>query len=256
MFDRSPPLSEELSDLVTTCLPHWQGLDAGERTRLLAVAADLLGRCSWEPARGFALDEPMRATIAGHAALLGVGLGSPPFRNVTAIVVHPTTMVLTGERPGPSTGVVDASRRHVLGHTTGTGPVFVAWDVARRQAAAPGSGSNVVFHEFAHKLDVEDGVVDGTPVFADPRRRDRWVAVCQAELDGLRAGRGSPLVDRYAATNPGEFFAVVTEVFLDRPHALAEDRPELYEVFRDFYGQDPAGRPPPTSPDGARPGPV
>ena len=245
MFDRSTALSDEMSELVVTCLPHWQGLGRGERTRLLEVAGDLLGRCSWEAARGFALDDRMRATIAGHAALLGVGLRPEPFRHVTAIVVHPTTMVLTGERPGPSTGVVDTSRRPVLGHTTGNGPVFVAWDVARRQAHDPGSGSNVIFHEFAHKLDVEDGVVDGTPVFADAERRDRWVRVCQTEYDALRAGRGSVLVDDYATTNPGEFFAVVTEVFLDRPHDLAEDRPELYEVFRDFYGQDPAGRAPP-----------
>ena len=245
MFDRSTALSDAMSELVVRGLPHWQGLGRGERTRLLEVAGDLLGRCSWEPARGFSLDD----RDAGHhrrpRRAARRGLRPEPFHHVTAIVVHPTTMVLTGERPGPSSGVVDASRRPVLGHTTGNGPVFVAWDVARRQARDPGTGSNVIFHEFAHKLDGEDGVVDGTPVLADPERRDRWVRVCQAEFDALRAGRGSVLVNDYATTNPGEFFAVVTELFLDRAHALADDRPELYEVFRDYYGQDPAGRPPP-----------
>jgi MtfA peptidase len=42
--------------------------------------------------------------------------------------------------------------------------------------------------------------------------------------------------------NPGEFFAVATEVFFDRPLELAAETPELYAVLRDFYRQDPARR--------------
>jgi Mlc titration factor MtfA (ptsG expression regulator) len=46
----------------------------------------------------------------------------------------------------------------------------------------------------------------------------------------------------YGATNPGEFFAVATEVFFGLPRELAALEPELYDVLVRFYQQDPAGR--------------
>jgi Mlc titration factor MtfA (ptsG expression regulator) len=57
----------------------------------------------------------------------------------------------------------------------------------------------------------------------------------------LRAGDGWPLRD-YGATDPGEFFAVATEVFFDRPLELEWAKPDLHRVLRDFYRQDPAAR--------------
>jgi Mlc titration factor MtfA (ptsG expression regulator) len=46
----------------------------------------------------------------------------------------------------------------------------------------------------------------------------------------------------YGATNPAEFFAVATEAFFDVPVALQANEPDLYDVLRDFYRQDPADR--------------
>ena len=43
------------------------------------------------------------------------------------------------------------------------------------------------------------------------------------------------------ATDAAEFFAVVTEAFLERPHALRRRHPELYETLARFYRQDPVG---------------
>jgi Mlc titration factor MtfA (ptsG expression regulator) len=48
----------------------------------------------------------------------------------------------------------------------------------------------------------------------------------------------------YGATNPGEFFAVATEVFFEQSHELQESEPALYEVLARFYRQDPAARQP------------
>ena len=52
----------------------------------------------------------------------------------------------------------------------------------------------------------------------------------------------APCSDDYAGVNPGEFFAVATEVFFDRPQELAHAHPELYDVLGGFYRQDPAAR--------------
>ncbi len=50
------------------------------------------------------------------------------------------------------------------------------------------------------------------------------------------------LIRDYGAENPGEFFAVVTEVFFSKPVELLAEKPDLYGVLSDFYRQHPAAR--------------
>jgi Mlc titration factor MtfA (ptsG expression regulator) len=115
----------------------------------------------------------------------------------------------------------------------------------RRSGRHPELGYNVVYHEFAHKLDMLDGAVDGVPPLGDKAERSRWRSVCKAEYERLRAlsdaGREGVL-DPYGATDEAEFFAVVTEAFFDTPLELAEEHAALYEVLSAFYRQDTAAR--------------
>jgi MtfA peptidase len=204
------------------------------------VAADLLDRVTWEASRDFGLDDTVRGTIAGHAALLAIELPDPVFPRVRAIVVHPGTVTMSGPRAGPIPGTVDDHPLPVLGHTSARGPVFIARGVAEHQAQHPESGHNVVFHEFAHMLDAEDGTLDGTPRLPGPEQRDKWISVCRRHFDALRQGNGNRLLSDYAASRPSEFFAVCTEVFFTRGAELLEQSPDLYAVFGRYYGQDPA----------------
>ena len=97
-----------------------------------------------------------------------------------------------------------------------------------------------MLHEFAHKIDMHDGVLDGTPLLPDDDERQRWVDVCTAHYDAVRDGDPEAFLRSYAGTNPGEFFAVATETFFTRPVDLAARHPDLYGVFAAFYRQDPA----------------
>jgi Mlc titration factor MtfA (ptsG expression regulator) len=102
-----------------------------------------------------------------------------------------------------------------------------------------------VLHEFAHALDQEDGSADGAPRLPREAMYGPWARVLGAAYEGLatavREGRPTT-IDVYGATSPAEFFAVVTEAFFGRPHALRRTNPELYEQLRAFYRQDPATR--------------
>jgi Mlc titration factor MtfA (ptsG expression regulator) len=223
-------------------LAVWPALDAAEQQRLLVVADELLSRKRWEAARGFALDDTVRVVIAAQAALLVLGLSTDHYRLVSGIVVHPTTVETTGVRPGPSRGTVTSDPLSVLGLAqSGRGPVVLAWDEALAGAHRSQPGHNVVLHEFAHKLDMLDGTIDGTPLLPRELRAD-WVRVCTGVYEDLVAGRPRPPMRWYGATNPGEFFAVATEVFFEQPAELAALEPELYDVLRRFYRQDPAAR--------------
>jgi len=141
-------------------------------------------------------------------------------------------------------GPVEASVP-LLGQAFTQGPVILVWDAVLHGARHPEQGHNVVYHEFAHKLDMLDGAADGTPPLADRDQLAEWVAVCSREFLRLRrlAEKGhKTFLDAYGAKNEAEFFAVATEAFFDRPHALLGHAPDLYNILSAYYRQDPAGR--------------
>ena len=241
---RDYELPEDWEDQVGSVVARWSDYSVEERTTLRDHMVRLLGEKRWEAANGFTLTEEMRLVISAQAAMLILGLDWGAYRKVGDIIVHPTTLVLQGERASASmAGLMTDEPMAILGQADHEhGPVVLVWDEAERNARHPARGFNVVFHEFAHKIDMLDGVVDGTPPLATRQLHDRWVAACTEEFEAIRAGGGSHLLRDYAGTNPGEFFAVVTEVFFDRGVQLEADRPELYDVLREFYRQDPAAR--------------
>lgn len=243
MFGRRRGLPEGWESIVDAHVAHWRELDEVERNDLAYIADWLLKKKHWEAARGFELTDEIRVTIAAQAALLVLGLDLAYYHDVSAIIVWPTTIMMGGEHAGPVEGTVSASAVELLGESHDrSGPVLIAWDEARRNARDPERGHNVVYHEFAHKIDMADGWIDGTPDLGDRNRTQRWVDVCTEVYDDLRAGNERPPLDSYGAEDVGEFFAVATEAFFDEPVALEANEPDLYDVLRDFYGQDPAAR--------------
>lgn len=220
----------------------WPRLSDDERNRLESIALGLIVDKDWEAARDFEVTDEMTVVIAVQAALLVIGLPDvDPYRGVHAIIVHPTTLVLTGEHSQVE-GLVSDEPMPILGQAEYNGPVLVAWDQVLDDARHTGNGHNVVLHEFAHKLDMLDGTTDGTPPLADQEQFDRWVRVCTAVYEQVAAGRGGHALSSYAGVNPAEFFAVATEVFFDDPHGLRSEHRDLYQCLADFYRQDPAGR--------------
>jgi Mlc titration factor MtfA (ptsG expression regulator) len=135
---------------------------------------------------------------------------------------------------------VPTDGEHRLGEAWYRGPVILSWDDVRYDATHPRDGRNLVF-----QLDMLDGVVDGTPPLDTPEESRRWRDVMTSEYQQLvrasKEGRAT-LLDKYGATNEGEFFAVATECFFERPAAMEKRHPKLYEVLRDYYHQDPAAR--------------
>jgi Mlc titration factor MtfA (ptsG expression regulator) len=206
---------------------------------------ELLADKAWEAARGSTLTDKMCTVIAAQAALMVLGLDLDTYREVRAIIVHPITVVSRSPRLGPVPGVITDEPIDLLGEAhQQRGPVVLAWDAASHDARHPGTGRNVVVHEFAHKLDMLDGLVDGTPPVPGRQAYDRWVG---ERLHGRvsatgRSGRHDPLLRDYGAQDPGEFFAVAAEVFFDQPDPMRDLKPDLYGVFVDYFRPDPAAR--------------
>jgi MtfA peptidase len=233
--------SDEWRALCNRRFRWWFHLDDGERARLERLALGLILDIDWEAARDFEVTDEMTLTIAVQAALLILGLPDDSFSGVHAVIVHPSTLVLTGEHSQVE-GLVSDGPMPILGQAEFNGPVLVAWDQVLDDARHAGTGHNVVFHEFAHKLDMLDGTTDGTPPLATQEQFDRWVEVCTRVYDEVAEGRGGHVLDPYAGVNAAEFFAVATEAFFDNPVGLRDEHADLYRCLGDYYRQDPAAR--------------
>ncbi len=125
------------------------------------------------------------------------------------------------------------------------GPLVLVWDAVMRSSHYPGSGYNVVHHEFAHKLDMLDGAADGTPPLTARAEYREWIKVFSREYLQFRNDleKGKPtFLDDYGATDEAEFFAVATEQFFDQPLLMEKHTPEIYRILKEYYRQDPAKR--------------
>ncbi|MHB9099022.1 MAG: M90 family metallopeptidase [Syntrophales bacterium] len=239
-----PPPWEEI---VRRNVIHYCMLDAAERTRLQAFIQIFIAEKQWEGCGGLELTDEIRVTIAAQACLLLLGLPHDFYRNVQSILVYPSTVIPPQRKLGHfETALAPLETvQPIIGQAFRQGPVILIWDAVLSGSRHPEQGHNVVYHEFAHKLDMLDGAADGTPPLRDRDEYRDWVSVCSREYLRLKhnaeRGRKSFLSD-YAATSEAEFFAVATEQFFDQPLRMKEHAPDLYRVLNEYYRQDPAER--------------
>jgi hypothetical protein len=210
-------------------------LPEAEQARLRELVAAFIPAKYWEGCGGMTITDEVCVTIAGQACLLLLGFDDYLFDRVKSILVYPGGF-LAGTDEDQSERLV-----HLLGQAHPDGPVALSWWHVRGEGRC-GWYQNLVIHEFAHQLTPRSW--EGLPPVETFEEEERWRTVMRAEYRRLveAARRDLPtLIDPYGATSPSEFFAVVTECFFLRPVALREEHPQLYQLFADWFHQDPAG---------------
>ena len=236
--------------------PLYRRLPESDRRELESHIQVFLAEKRFEGCGGFKITDDVRALIAAQACLLLLHRETDYYPSLRSILVYPDTFVIKTKRREEDE-LADRHVRSRLGES-GNGAVVLSWSATLAGAAEPADGLNLVFHEFAHQLDEEDGAVDGAPLLPADGIRQRhsrylvWARVLRAEYERLRkdreAGRETVL-DEYGAANPAEFFAVATECFFEKPHQLRKKHPELYDELKQFYRQDPVNFALPPSPE-------
>ncbi len=240
---RAQPFPPEWLAIIERNVPMYARLSEADRLELQRRVLVFVDEKSFEGAGGLALTDEIRVTIAAQACILLLRLDDDDYYpRLRSVVVYPTAYTVPREmRDGE---IVTEDQAVHLGESWGHGAVVLSWNSARRGAADPGDGKNVILHEFAHQLDQEDGAADGTPELDRLALYAPWARVLSEHYLALRkaarTGRKT-LLDQYGATNEAEFFAVASECFFERPVQLRTRHPELYEELSAYYGQDPAG---------------
>ncbi len=241
------PFPDAWEEHIVRNVAHFRWLDEAERCQLRGLVQVFVAEKHWEGCGGLQLDDEVRVTIATQACLLLLGLPHDFYRNVQSILIYPTT-VWSPERRFQSYEIPNAPVERpvpILGEASTRGPVILVWDAVRDGGRHPVREVNVVYHEFAHKLDMLDGAADGTPEHDNRDALKRWVEVCEREFLALQqqAEQGQrTFLDVYGATDEAEFFAVITGQFFDEPQEMRSHHPDLYALLQSFYRQDPAAR--------------
>ncbi|MDR0702232.1 MAG: zinc-dependent peptidase [Azoarcus sp.] len=226
----------ELWTRVEARLPFLDFLPEETRPRLRALAVAFLGEKEFHGAHGLPVGDDAMLSIALQACLLILNRGLAAYRGWVGIIVYPGDFIVPRQVMDEA-GIVHEYDDPMLGEARQDGPVIVTW---------PGGGCpgvNVILHEFAHKLDMAGGNANGFPALPPGMSRRRWADAFTAAYERLcrldDAGIET-ILDPYATTNPGEFFAVASEAFFETPLSLRAAFPAVYAQLSAYYGLDTA----------------
>ncbi|GLR11381.1 hypothetical protein GCM10007907_01710 [Chitinimonas prasina] len=223
-------------------MPLLQGLSTEEWQRLEDRMRHFLSHKAISGAHGFALSQNRLLTIAAQASLPIINLDDTAYQGWHDVVIYPGAFV-SREAWRDEQGLMHEGAQNVSGMARSDGPILLSWPDSRQGPAL--DGRNVVIHECAHKLDMLNGRADGFPPLHAGMVQADWSRAFERGYQDFRrrVDYGEPVrIDPYGATNPAEFFAVLSEYFFELPHLLHAEYPAIYEQLRQFYRQDPGMR--------------
>lgn len=240
-FQRSiPSIDSELWRTAREGVPWVAALDHDRDTRLHALASRFLAAKTITPVSGLSLDGLQHVQLAALCCLPLLEFGSEGLRGWSQLIVYPDAFRVNRSHIDAA-GVLHEWDDELIGEAWENGPVILSWADVEADLAAPREGFCVAVHEIAHKLDVLDGVLDGTPPLPRAWQRE-WARDFQLAYDTLArevdAGRETA-IDGYAAEAPEEFFAVCSEYHFSDPRLLRDAMPVVAMHLERFYGPSP-----------------
>lgn len=224
---------------VVARLAFLHGLTQDELDRLREWVVLFLHGKHFSAAGGLVLTDEMRVMIAAQACILILNLDLDYYDDWVEIIVYPGGFIPEREYTDEA-GIVHRVHEPMSGESWPAGPVILSWEDVTGRDVAP--GYSVVIHEFAHKLDMHNGAANGFPPLHGGMSRSAWSAAWSAAYGDFCARTDAGMetgIDPYAAEDPAEFFAVISEVFFCMPQIVRQTYPEVYRQLTLFYRQDP-----------------
>lgn len=220
--------------------PFLADLSVDEQKKLKTLAEQFLAEKEFSAAGGLLLTNEICVSIAAQGCLPILELGLAAYGDWVGIIVYPDEFVVARQQ-ADADGVVHEFTDVLAGEAWEGGPLLLSW----HDAQMAGDAYNVVIHEFAHKLDMLNGEVDGMPALHSGITVDVWESTFSAAYENFcrRVDAGEEtLIDPYASEAPEEFFAVLSENFFGMPALVAQEYPAIYALLCRYYRQDPLSR--------------
>jgi Mlc titration factor MtfA (ptsG expression regulator) len=235
--------------------PFLAALPLHDQAKLRALSALFLHHKEFHGAHGLKVTDAMAIDIAAQACLPLLHWGDAAqalgwYDDFVTIVVHPGEAVARRERMDEA-GVVHHYTEVLAGEAMERGPIMLSWQHVEDAAHNARHGSNVVVHEFVHKLDMKSGSTNGCPPLpagfmgtsGGRAAYEAWWAAWEpayaqfreAVIKAERFGADFPWLDAYGATSPIEFFAVACEAYFVNRERFAQEFPGLVPVLDAFF---------------------
>ncbi|BDH45303.1 protein MtfA [Salmonella enterica subsp. enterica serovar Choleraesuis] len=222
-------------------VPILASLSQEEQRRLVEIASTFLTTHNLILLQSLTLQPVDRARIALLFSLPVLNLGPEWLDSFSEVLIYPDPFMVDDEWEDEM-GLVHRQQVVQSGQSWQQGPVVLNWlDI---QDSFDTSGFNLIVHEVAHKLDMRGGDrASGIPAMS-LREVAGWQHALNAAMEEIQeeidtVGENAATIDAYAATDPAECFAVLSEYFFSAPMLFAPRFPELWQLFCRFYRQDP-----------------
>lgn len=227
--------------LIQQYLPFYHQLTPNKQRRLQGHIQVFLAEKQFIGCAGLKVTEEIRLVVAAIASLLLLNERGHYFPKLRSILIYPAAYLATQVKV-TNGYIVEEQQVAKLGESWVQDQLILSWQQVQQDAVNWRHGQNVVLHEFAHQLDQADGSADGVPILSETIDQQQWATVmtmeyqllCQQVEQGVKT-----VIDSYGATNPAEFFAVVTEAFFCQPRLLYQRHPKLYRLFQQYYQLNP-----------------
>lgn len=261
------PVPDALWESTLTAHPFLSALNRAEQERLRLLCTHFLAEKEFHGANDLELTDAMALAIAAQACLPLLhmhGTSGEPVRDplklldwysdFVGIVVQPGA-VIAQRKTTDGAGVVHHYTEVLAGEAMDRGPLMLSWEDVAHASAAAQSGSNVVIHEFVHKMDMRGLSLGEHPDGAPPLPRGflgtrsaaeantLWRDTMQTAFDAFREavamaerfGAERPWLDDYAAKDAAEFFAVTCEAYFVNRERFAHEFPSLIALYDGFF---------------------
>ena len=231
------PIADDIWRQALDAVPLLQALDRSEQQRLRELATVFRYDKDYYGAAELEVDALMATIIAAQSCLPVLRLGPRWLEGWHSIYVYPGAF-RTNRRYHDELGLESEDDRELSGEAQHAGGMVLSWQDIVDDIEIADDGQNVIIHEMAHKLDMRNGEPDGYPPLHRGMSSHAWSAAMKSAFDDMNEqldrGRETEL-DPYAATEPAEFFAVMSEYFFEAPHVLREVYPDVFEQLALFY---------------------
>ena len=178
---------------------------------------------------GTMVEDLDKVLIAASAIIPIFAFPDWEYLNLNEVLLYPDSFNESFEQEG--------DERHTLG-IVGSGPyqniMILSRQELRNDFLDKTGKDNTAIHEFVHLIDKTDGAVDGIPEFLLSKKYIvPWLNLMQREIKQITSNRSD--INQYGATDPAEFFAVVSEYFFERPDLLQKRHPELFDLLVQIF---------------------
>lgn len=224
------PFPEAWREKLSQCVAFYGKLDEAGRERFETDVRIFMTEQRIYGVAGADAPEDVKLLVAASAAMLGFGMPDWEWPVMRDVVIYPTPFNEDYEADGAE---------EIAGMVHQQGPILLSGPDMRHSFRTSTDGYNLGLHELAHVLDMADGSADGIPAGVEWVATAPWVQIVADRLGKIRRGELRRVLRDYAGKNEAELFAVVVEVFFERPKSLAKKDPELFELLSDYFNVDP-----------------